>query len=264
MKKTKHTIPDGTQVYWSGLHYDRDNHLTQPGDEKHYLALAKAARGPVLELACGTGRLAIPLKKAGVDITGLDVALPMIEQARAKAKEAGLRMDFIHGDARKFRLKKKFRLIFIAYNSMQHIHSIEDLESFFASVKAHLAPGGRFAFDVFNPDPRHLSRDSEELIPIGCYEDPEGGGEILVNEQYFYDRHLQSTAVVWHYSKKGKKIYSRRLRMRCFFPLELDALLRYNGFKVLAKYGDFKHRPFGPASPKQILVTKPAGSSKGR
>lgn len=263
MKKTKHTIPDGTQIYWSGLHYDRDN-LACPGDEKHYLALAKAARGPVLELACGTGRLAIPLKKAGVGITGLDVALPMIEQARAKAKEAGLKMDFIHGDARKFRLKKKFKLIFIAYNSMQHIHSIEDLESFFGSVRAHLAPGGKFAFDVFNPDPRHLARDSEELIPIGCYEDPEGGGEILINEQYFYDRHLQSTAVVWHYSKKGRRLDSKRLRMRCFFPLELDALLRYNGFKALAKYGDFKHRPFGPASPKQILVTAPAGSPKGR
>ncbi len=60
MKKIKHTIPDGTQVYWSGLHYDRDN-LANPGDDKHYLALARAARGPVLELACGTGRLAIPL-----------------------------------------------------------------------------------------------------------------------------------------------------------------------------------------------------------
>jgi len=248
---------DGSEIYWDGEHYDAFN---QPGqdDTAFYLAAAKKARGPVLELACGTGRLAIPLKKAGVDIAGLDYAGPMLVRARAKAAAAGVKIDFRRGDARRFKLGRKFKLIFIAFNSMQHFGKREELEGLFRCVKAHLAPGGLFIFDVFSPDPHYLTRDPEELLPVAYYEDPAGGGKILVNETYSYDREAQVSRLVWHYrSEKTGKTVKKSLNLRCFFPQELLELVHYNGFKVLKRYGDFKRAPFGPDSMKQVVVCAP-------
>ena len=251
----KYTIPDGSEIYWDGLHYDVDSAMV-PGDLPFYLAEAKKARGPVLELACGTGRLTIPLAKAGIAVTGLDVAGPMLAQARLKAAKAGVGINFIRADARKLRLKNRFKLIFIAFNSMQHLHDRASLENLFSGVKKHLSAGGRFIFDVFNPDPRYLVRDTEELLPIGSYKDPRTGKDILVNERYSYDRAAQTSRITWHYKVARRAAGVRKLNMRCFYPQELDALLHYNGFKTLRKYGDFDRSPFKADSPKQILICR--------
>ncbi|OGS11126.1 MAG: hypothetical protein A2234_00490 [Elusimicrobia bacterium RIFOXYA2_FULL_58_8] len=243
-------------VYWDGSHYDAFNTPYQD-DLPFYLAEARKARGPVLELACGTGRLTIPLKRAGVDITGLDLAAPMLRRARAKAAAAGVRVDFIRADARRFRLGRRFGLIFIPFNSMQHMASRADIEGIFGSVAAHLAPGGRFIFDVFNPDPRYLVRDTAELLPVAYYPDPAGGGKVLVNEQYSYDRAAQISRIIWHYRReKDGKTVKRRLNLRCFYPAELEALTHYNGFETIARWGGFDRSPFTGASARQVMILK--------
>ena len=250
-------IADGSEVYWDGRHYDAFNQPYQD-DLKFYLAEVRKARGPVLELACGTGRLTIPMRKKGVAITGLDLAAPMLEQARAKAAAAGVNVEFKPGDARSFRLKKKFKLVFMAFNSLQHLGKAEDLRGLFSSVAAHLAPGGRFIFDVFNPDPLYLIRDTEELLPVAYYDDPAGGGKVLVNETYSYDKAAQVSRLTWHYrSEKTGKTLKKSLNLRCFFPQELLALVQYNDFKVLSRYGDFLRKPFNGASRKQIVICAP-------
>lgn len=252
----KFKVPDGSEVYDDALLYDAEDKQSQD-DLPFYLAAAVSARGPVLELACGTGRLSLPLAKAGIDLTALDISVPMLNRAREKAARAGLKINFVSGDARKFKFKKKFRLIFIPFNSMQHLADRKSLESFFASVKNHLAPGGKFILDVFNPHPGYLVRDTEELLPVFCYKDPrdpKGEEQILVEEQYSYDRGSQVSRIVWHY-KRGRTLFaSKKLNMRCFFPQELDALLHYNGFKILAKYGAFDRSRFTGESSKQIVV----------
>jgi SAM-dependent methyltransferase len=250
-------ISDGSEVYWDGLQYDAFNR-PYADDYPFYLAEAKKARGPALELACGTGRLTIPLKKAGIDITGLDLAEPMLARARAKAAEAGVSLPLLRGDAAKFRFARKFKLVFIAFNSLQHLARREDLEGLFDSVRRCLAPGGAFIFDVFNPDPRYLTRDPEELLPVAYYDDPAGGGKMLVNERYSYDKAAQVSRISWYYRReRDGKTVKKTLNMRCFFPEELLALARYNGFKVKARYGDFKRKPFAGRSPKQILICSP-------
>jgi len=243
-------------VYWDGLHYDAFNTPYQD-DLPFYLAEARKARGPVLELACGTGRLTIPLKKAGIDITGLDLAAPMLRRAKAKAAAAGLRIKFIKADASRFRLGRLFNLIFIPFNSMQHMLSRAEIEGLFGSVAAHLAPGGRFIFDVFNPEPHYLIRDTKELLPVAYYPDPAGGGQMLVQEQYSYDRAAQVSRILWHYRReKDGKTIKKRLNMRCFYPAELEALTHYNGFVTVARWGSFERGPFTGKSAKQVLILK--------
>ncbi len=249
---------DGSEVYWDGLHYDAFNQPYQD-DLKFYLGEAKKARGPVLELGCGTGRLTIPLKKKGVDITGLDYAAPMLERAAEKADEAGVKIRFVRGDARRFKLDRKFKLIFMAFNSMQHLGRREEVEGLFSSVAGHLAPGGRFIFDVFNPNPLCLVRDPEEMLPVAYYKDPAGQGMVLVNETYSYDKAAQVSRITWHYrSEKTGKTLKKSLNLRCFFPEELLALVHYNGFRVVKRYGDFLGRPFRGTQTKQVLVCVPS------
>lgn len=255
-----HAIPDGSQVYWDGRHYDADN-SAHPGDLSFYLAEAKKDKGPILELACGTGRLAIPLAKAGLDITGLDVAAPMLAQAREKARNEGLKVRFVLADARKFSLRRKFGLVFIAFSSMQHLHDRASLESFFGCVRRHLAPGGRFILDVFNPDPRYLVRDGKELLPIGCYKDPNSGKDVPVSERYSYDRAAQVSRIAWHYKLGRKAVVAKKLNMRCFYPQELDALLHYNSFVLIGKYGGYAREPFLPDSRRQVVVCRKAQSA---
>ncbi|MDD2804991.1 MAG: class I SAM-dependent methyltransferase [Elusimicrobiales bacterium] len=250
-------IFDGSEIYGDALQYDAFND-PESGDLEFYLSEARRARGAVLELACGTGRLAIPFSKAGVDITGLDLAAPMLALARKKAAAAGQKINFIRGDARNFRLARKFKLIFIAFNSMQHLGRRQDLEGLFASVRRHLAPGGRFLLDVFNPDPRYLTRDQEELLPVAYYNDPSGPGKVLVNEQYSYDKAAQTSRIVWHFRReRDGRTVKKRVNLRCFFPEELLALLHYNGFRVAARYGGFKREPFDAGSTRQVLVCRP-------
>lgn len=250
-------IADGSEVYWDAQQYDAFN-APVADDLPFYLAEAKKARGPVLELACGTGRLTIPLKRAGVDVTGLDYAAPMLAQAEKKAAAAGLKVPFLRGDARNFRFPRKFRLIFMAFNSMQHLARREDVEGLFASVRRSLAPGGRFIFDVFNPEPRCLVRDPEELLPVAYYDDPDGGGKMLVNELYSYDKAAQVSRITWQYRReKDGRTLKKALNLRCFFPEELLALAHYNGFRVAKRYGDFQRAPFTGESMKQVLVCRP-------
>ncbi|NLI76808.1 MAG: class I SAM-dependent methyltransferase [Candidatus Riflebacteria bacterium] len=245
---------DCDPLYRDGRHYDGLNDRFQD-DLPFYRDLAVAAGGPVLELACGTGRLTIPLAQAGIDITGLDRSAGMLAHARAKAREAAVKVAWVRADARRFRLGRRFRLIFIPFNSLHHLHDRPSLEAFFACVRRHLAPGGRFLVDVFNPSLQVLTRPEGQVYPVGGYPDPDGQGSVEITETNVYDRATQVNRIKWRFAfSDGRPDVVDELNMRVFFPQELDALLVYNGFRLLEKWGGFDRQPFTSASAKQLVL----------
>ena len=270
---TNQSIP----LYRDGRHYDAlNNNLV--ADIPFYIEEARKAAGfenlhppakspgkvghPVLELACGTGRLSIRIAQSGVEIVGLDISPSMLEHARAKAKTAGVDMEFVEGDCRAFELGRKFALIFMAFNSMQHLDDYDSLAGLFSSVRRHLTPGGRFIFDVFNPRMEFLARSPEKRWPEREYADPEGNGTIVLEHSMRYDDATQVTHVTWYFSRRGALEFEQdfrveQLSMRCFFPQELDLLVRHHGFEVAQKFGDFERQPFASGKPKQIVVCRP-------
>jgi ubiquinone/menaquinone biosynthesis C-methylase UbiE len=251
----KDLIPDGSEVYFDGINYDAEN-FTVKDDIPFYIEMAKKAKGPVLEVACGTGRITLPVAKASVDVMGLDFSVAMLARAREKSKKEGLDIRWIKADCRNFNIGQKFNLIYMPFNSMQHLHDRVSIEKMFSCVKKHLSTKGKFIVDVFNPNPHFLDRDNKELFPIGYYKDPHTDKDILVNEQYSYDKAGQSANIIWHYKRGKKPLFSKKLNMRCFFPLELDNLFHYNDFKILNKYGSFERDTFDSESQKQIIVCK--------
>jgi trans-aconitate methyltransferase len=108
-----------------------------------YLELARSSSGEVLELACGTGLTTIPLSKAGITMTGVDISSAMIAYARLKAK--GLTVTFMEGDARTFESDKRFSMIYLTGNAFQAFLSDQDQSDLLTTVHKHLQPHGIFA-----------------------------------------------------------------------------------------------------------------------
>ena len=222
-----------------------------------YVEESKRARGPVLEVACGTGRLTIPIAQSGVEIVGLDQSASMLAHARTKAAEAGVNIAWVQADCRQFDLGRKFALIFMAFNSMQHLHDQASLAALFQNVRKHLAEGGRFVFDVFNPSLAILNRDPSQRYLDRQYADPDGRGTITLELTAVYDDAAQVNRMTWYFSLPGEKDFRvEQLHVRCFFPQELDLLVRANGFEIEEKFGNFERKPFASGDMKQVAVCK--------
>ncbi len=119
---------------------------------------------PVLELASGTGNFLVTLTEKGYDITGTEKFADPLTISREKAESRKVETNLYNLDMRNFELNQKFNLIFIAGNGLQHLKTIEEVASCFASVKRHLTPNGRFIVEVFNPSVRTSQPRSEQTL----------------------------------------------------------------------------------------------------
>ncbi len=175
------------EFYRRGNQYDAQ-HRHVMADVEFYRAIARDHGGPILELACGTGRILAPLANDGHDVSGLDLEESMLAVARTKLSGSS---QLISGDMRHFNLGRKFRLILLAFNSLGHLYQRTDVENCFERVKEHLADDGLFVLSMFNPDLRLLVRGVNDLRELLRYPDPESGQEVVVTEVASYDRSTQ-------------------------------------------------------------------------
>ena len=214
---------------------------------------------PVLELACGSGRLTIPLARDGVTITGMDISEEMLHLAKVKASQSGVNIPFIQGDMRSFDLGEKFKFIFIPAQSLSHLHTRAELEDCFSCVRRHLAEEGRLLIELFNSSVSLLAREPDRRYAVDQYEDPRGGFQVFVTEEVRYDAASQVNHIKWFFREEGSKEETvLSFEMRQFFPQEIDALLWYNGFLIEHKYGSFDEGEFSSESPKQLIICHPA------
>ena len=116
-----------------------------------YTGLAKEAKGPVLDICCGTGRILLPCLQAGVDIEGLDLFAPMLDTLRQKAEELGLSPRLHHADMSDFDLPRRYALVMIPFNAVGHNMTQEAQIRCLSLCRQHLLPGGLLAFDTFFP-----------------------------------------------------------------------------------------------------------------
>jgi 2-polyprenyl-3-methyl-5-hydroxy-6-metoxy-1,4-benzoquinol methylase len=212
--------------------------------ERFYLEEARKSGGRVLELACGTGRLTIPIAQSGVEIIGADLSPPMLETARAKAQRAGVNVEFFEADMRSFELPGPFSTILIPGNSLLHLFTADELIQCFRNVRRHLAPRGRLVFDISKWDLAALAGDPAKRSPVLTAND------ITIEETNSYDAAEQVRHVTWYLSDLRNMEY----RLRVIFPQELLLLLDAAGFRVVERYGEFTRVPFQSNSPRQVCI----------
>lgn len=242
-----------------------------PGDVEFFLGLAKeaaAAGYPVLELATGTGRVAIPIARAGVRVVDLDASKEMLAQAAEKSSDVD-NVRWAQGDMQAFDLPEQFGLAFIPYRSFQHLLAVKDQIACLECIHRHLVPGGRNALDVFNPD----------IVIIGQWLGAKRGGlqrrrddyispktERVVKAWETRDYHpaeqeVESTFIDEELDDEGvvvSRVY-RGLRLRYVFRYEMEHLLARTGFEIEDLFGDCYGAPFTDTSPELVFVArKPA------
>jgi ubiquinone/menaquinone biosynthesis C-methylase UbiE len=224
-------------------------------DLSFWIEEASRIKGTILELACGTGRLAIPLALEGHEVTGIDNSGAMLHLATRKAEAANVRTKFVAADIRRFSLGKEYGLIFIANNTFLHLLSDADAQDCLECARRHLAPNGRFAIDIFVPSMSKLLGDGSKFNSFRKYQDPDRVEEIDVSESSSYDSTTKIKHIRWRYEGSQSGFISEEsIDLRMLFPDELESNLRSSGFRIEEKYGDYGRQPFGPNSPKQIVV----------
>jgi len=218
------------------------------------LSQAKSAGWEVLELACGTGRLAIPLCEAGFQYTGLDLSESYIKLASQKLKSRNLTGTVQVADMRTFDLQKKFDFIFVGFNSFLHLLSDEDAIQCLTRVCDHLKPGGRFLMDIFVPNPELLFRDPDKLYPVKTFDHP-FGGKCQIREKSVYESENEILSVEWYFYRDGEdKPDPYDFKMRILFPDTVERLITESGLTILEKLGNYNGDPLTPESPLQISV----------
>lgn len=246
-----------SSIYDNGKEYDALVLGLGSSDETEFYASWTPSGGSILELACGTGRLAIPLAERGYTVTGLDTSEAMLAAARSKADASSVCLTLILGDMRDFAFDMPFDLVFLPNNSLGHLHALSGIRACFASVLRHLPPPGRFIVDMFSPSLPLLLREPGRHYPL--FEHTRADGKtVTVSETVSYDAATQILHALWHYQTDGEPADVRPLDLRLFFPQELDALLTLSGFQIEAKYGGFDRVPFSSTSRHQVIVCRKA------
>lgn len=219
-----------------------------------YADLAQVNGRRALEIACGTGLVALPVAARGIAVTGVDLAWPMLSYAREKARGKGLHIDLIQADARQLPLKKQFPFIYITGNAFQAFLFRADQDRFLVSVKRLLAPDGIFAFETRNPSGHDLRTHDEELW--FTYRNIDGQ-IVNVSGTQRYD----PLAQVMHWTtfrrwSNEDRSHTTTTRIACRFtdPQELEALLYHAGIRILHQYGDWGKGSLTAASESIISI----------
>lgn len=224
-------------------------------DQPLILQWAQKLGGPVLDIACGTGTMALKLAEQGYQVTGIDIIPEMIDWSAKKAAAQNRSVEWLVGDARDFHLGKQFGLIYLIGNACQHFLTRADHEAFFARVREHLTPEGGFIFCTRNPSPKNLlqARFTEPQTYTTA-----DGKQLISSEHQHYDAIAQIQHYTFHsqWLDAGQQVKEQTTRtaLRYVFPQEMEALLHYNGFQIRACYGSWQQEPLTDASRLMIYV----------
>jgi SAM-dependent methyltransferase len=224
-------------------------------DIPFWLELARQTGSPVCELACGTGRVLLPLARTGIEVIGLDLCQTMLDRLQARLdkepREVQARVALKCADMRDYRFSRKFKLVFCAFNSFQHLLTTDDQLACLESVRSYLADDGLLCINVFAPFHDRLARTTETI------EEARKDGLVV---RFFTTRNLasqtmESTVMVETINEQGLvRRSSADLTLCWIHHREMHLLLRHAGFKVKDVYGGWDRRPYDYVSGIQVFV----------
>jgi SAM-dependent methyltransferase len=221
---------------FAAIYDDWASHMTE--DVPFYLELVREADGPVVELAVGNGRVAVPIaQETGKKIIGIDRSPAMLALAKDKAAEAGVELELHEGDMRDFAVDELAALVYCPFRAMLHLPTWSDKRRVFNRVAAALRPGGRFVWSSYDYNPRIAAAND------GVWEVQHG---IRHRVDHFpgdnrLDITLESGGSVslWWVTKS-----------------EWEGLIDVSGLEVEALYGDFERAPFDEQSGEFVWVAR--------
>jgi SAM-dependent methyltransferase len=201
-----------------------------------------------LEFAIGTGRIALPLSRRGVQVAGVDLSEAML--ARLRAKPGAERVAAVAGDFTTASAGRTFGLVYLVYNTIGNVTTQDDQVACFRNAAAHLAPGGHFVIENGVPDLRRLP-PGQTAVPFTLREDRLGFDEYdIVNQGLVSHHHWRDADGAWH---------TRSIPFRYTWPAELDLMARLAGMRLRERWAGWDRSPFTADSGQHVSVwRKPA------
>lgn len=216
--------------------------------------LARYAGEPprALELAIGTGRIALPLRRRGVDVVGIDSSEEMV--AKLRAKDGGEAIEVVMGDFGDVGIDAMFPLIYLAFNTIFGLLTQEDQIVCFRNVADHLEPGGCFVIDCFVPDVRRFDAHNTRM----------GVSSISTVDEHMYELTIYdqvSQRLSTHVVKRNADGTSAVLpvEIRFAWPSELDLMARLAGLELEDRFGWYDLRPFNERSSSHMSIYRKPG-----
>ena len=202
-----------------------------------------AGSGAALELAIGTGRVAVPLAARGVPVTGIELSEPMIAQLRTKVD--GEAIPVIHGDMAVAQAPGTFTLVYLVFNTISNLLTQAEQVACFRNAARHLEPGGRFVIELWVPELRRLPPGQAATVGVSA------PGYILVDTVDVVSQHLTSR----HFEfGQGRQAQVFRSPHRYIWPAELDLMAQLAGFQLESRHGNWSGAPFTADSPSHVSV----------
>lgn len=239
--------------------WEHDTYLV---DVEVQVALCRRFGGPVLELACGTGRLLAPLVSTGLECAGVDSSSAMLERARARLERLGLRADLLQQRLEALHLDGSYRIILCGLDSFGLLIRRRDQLACLRAARELVTHDGRLILDLSNGNLRGSSDPPEELIHDMTAPDPETGRPITKFALRRTNVAEQIDELLFFYDEQDERGYLHRtnveLRLRWFTRFELELLLESSGWQIDELYGNYELEPYGPASERLLVVARPA------
>lgn len=246
--------------------YDAEN-ADKTDDIDFYLELADEYDGAILDVGSGSGRVVLPLARAGHTVYGIDNNDPMLQYAQQridKQPDAYETLTLVNGDVLDADALPdvKFGMVLLTYNLLMHFHEQDEQLTLLKRMREVIAPNGVLVIDLPNAGEMFATPDSDEITLERTFIDPQTGHMVLQQAVSTLDRATQFMRVLWIYDEVTgdgtvKRTVAPKL-FRYFFPYEVQLLLKLSGFHLEQTYGDTDGTPFEDASPRMIMLATPA------
>ncbi|MCU4799832.1 class I SAM-dependent methyltransferase [Halobacteria archaeon HArc-gm2] len=230
--------------------YDQQVSVFDRDDAAFYRDRAKSVDGPVLELACGTGRVYLELLRAGIDVDGIDLSEDVLEVLREKADDEGLDPSVWQADMADFAVDREYDLIYCPFNSVQHLLTVDDQLGALTSVYEALSPGGQFVFDVFVPD---FDLICEEYGEWQIHDvEYEGDPHTFRTRTQITDEVEQRFSVENELHRDDELVFEERLQLTLLPKREFELLARLSPFDSWDVAGGFDGEPIEDSDSVQV------------
>lgn len=247
-------------------YYDYIPDYRDRADQNFYLSYAQSAKGTILELGCGTGRILIPLAAAGCEIVGLDISPYMLSECKQKLElqpeEIRNRVRLVQGNMVDFALNEVFDLVTTPFRSFQHLLSIEEQLDSLRCINNHLEMGGTFILDLFQVkyekihDPKYLE-EMEDFAEIELSDGRKLRRNSRVSAFHRAEQYNEVELIFYIVHPDGREErLVQAFPFRYFFRYEVEHLLTLCGFEVIDLFGNFNRSPLSNDSPEMIFIAK--------